>query len=281
MIFTSIINYFTSYVYTKPKSQLNPHYLSCKPDKPDDRDLKYIHLQSHKTPIPADHTELPRQIDLRPNCPPIYDQGDLGSCTANAIAGAYQFDEYKQHVKKEFVPSRLFIYYNERNMENNIDTDNGASLRDGMKSIQNIGVCHEQLWPYDISKFTKKPTQICYDEAKNHQAISYHRLDNTSLEQLKHCLSEGFPFVLGIQVYSSFKSSEAAKTGYINMPLTTDELLGGHAVMAVGYTSTHFIVRNSWGTDWGAQGYFFLPYDYVTKPDLTQDVWTLRRITEA
>lgn len=276
---SNFIQYLSSFI-NKPEPIPNPHYLGCRPDKPDERDFKYIDLSTHKTEIPEDHTTLPRRVDLRPDCPPIYDQGHLGSCTANALAGAYQFDEYKQHTSSQFIPSRLFIYYNERDLEHHISTDSGASLRDGMKTIQKIGVCHEQLWPYDISKFTEKPTEPCYDEAKEHQAISYHRLDNTSLEELKHCLSEGFPFVLGIAIYSSFKSKEAQRTGYINMPLSTDQKLGGHAVMAVGYTPTHFIVRNSWGTDWGAKGYFFLPYDYVTSQELTEDVWTLRRITQ-
>lgn len=276
---SNFLRYLSSFV-ENPKPTPNPHFLGCRKDKKDNRDYKYIDLTSHKQPIPENHLDLPRRLDLRSECPPVYDQGELGSCTANAIAGAYQFDEYKQNTSSQFIPSRLFIYYNERDMEGNIDTDTGASLRDGMKSIQKLGVCKEQLWPYNIETFTKKPTNTCYEEAKNHKAISYHRLDNTQLNQLKHCLSEGFPFVLGIKIYSSFQSREASRTGYINMPLSTDTLLGGHAVMAVGYTPTHFIVRNSWGTDWGSDGYFFLPHDYVTDPELTEDVWTLRKITQ-
>src|SRR5713226_8842857 len=101
---------------------------------------------------------FPTQMDLRPKCPPVYDQGQLGSCTANAIAAALEFDQMKQAVEDVFVPSRLFIYYNERVIEGTVDEDAGAMIRDGMKSVAKQGAPHERLWPYAIAKFRTKPS---------------------------------------------------------------------------------------------------------------------------
>ncbi len=220
-------------------------------------------------------------VDLRKQCPGVYNQLELGSCTANAIAAAYEFDEIKQNENNIFVPSRLFIYYNERNMENTVSTDSGASIRDGIKSINRYGVCTEQLWPYDISNFTNKPSDECYTEAKKHISVSYKRISQDLLD-LKACLEEGFPFVFGFVVYESFETEDVAKTGMMTMPEKTDNPLGGHAVMAVGYDDSKkvFIVRNSWGSEWGDKGYFYMPYKYITDIDLCSDFWTVRKVRD-
>jgi C1A family cysteine protease len=123
------------------------------PDLPDHRDHLYA------APPPR-LTALPPSTDLRPQCPPVYDQGQLGSCTANAIAGAIEFDQMKQG-QTPFVPSRLFIYYNERDIEGTVGSDSGAQIRDGIKSVAQQGVCPEPEWPYDITKFTEKPPDTC------------------------------------------------------------------------------------------------------------------------
>src|ERR1700747_2514934 len=125
------------------------------PDIPDQRDYLYA-------APPAFLRALPARIDLRKQCPPVYDQGQLGSCTANGIGAAIQFDRMKQQLKPDFIPSRLFIYYNERVMENTVNSDSGAAIRDGIKSVNKQGVCPETEWPYDIAKFTKKPPAACY-----------------------------------------------------------------------------------------------------------------------
>jgi C1A family cysteine protease len=237
---------------------------------PDGRD----HIYAAPSPVVA---ALPDKVDLRPQCPPVYDQGNLGSCTANAIGAAFEFDEIRQGQKSSFTPSRLFIYYNERVMEGTVNSDSGAMIRDGVKSVNKQGACPETDWKYDISKFAKKPPAKCYTTARRHQLLTYQRVIPT-LSQLKGCLAAGFPFVFGFSVYSSFESSQVTKTGTVPMPGANEELLGGHAVLAVGYLERRqrFIVRNSWGPRWGNAGYFSMPYPYLLQPTLADDFWTLR-----
>ena len=240
------------------------------PDMPDHRDLLY------SAPVVALHA-LPAKFDLRTKCPAVYDQGQLGSCTANAIAAAIQFDQMKQGIKPIFVPSRLFIYYNERTIEGTIDSDSGAMIRDGIKSVSKQGACPEPEWPYNIAQFKTKPTTQCYKDAAKHQAVLYQRLMQ-SLNQMKGCLASGYPFVFGFSVYDSFESQTVAKTGIVPMPAPKEQNLGGHAVLAVGYDDAQqrFIVRNSWGTGWGIKGYFTMPYSYLTEASLASDFWTIR-----
>jgi C1A family cysteine protease len=219
---------------------------------------------------------LPEKIDLRPKCPAVEDQGQLGSCTANALAGALEFLELKDGVRFEDF-SRLFIYYNERLMEHTIKSDSGAMLRDGIKTLAGQGVCPEKKWPYKISQFSLKPPSSCYREALKHRITSYHRV--ITLGEMRNCLAEGFPFVFGFTVYESFESQKVAQTGCLNMPSKGERQLGGHAVMAVGYDhpEKRFIVRNSWGEAWGLNGYFTMPYEYLTDRNLSDDFWTIRR----
>jgi len=250
----------------------NQQWYGWSPDLPDHRDFMYAASA-------AALKKLPVKTDLRKACPPVYDQGQLGSCTANAIGAAFEFELLKQDKKFDFMPSRLFIYYNERVMEGTVKTDSGAQIRDGVKSVNQLGVCPEKLLPYIINKFAVKPGTACYKEALKHQVLSYHRVTRV-LDQMKACLAEGFPFVLGFTVYDSFESSAVAKTGKLNMPKKTEKLMGGHAVMAVGYddASKRFIVRNSWGSDWGLNGYFTMPYDYLLEENLSDDFWTIRLV---
>ncbi len=175
------------------------------PDLPDQRD----HLYAAAAEVLA---KLPPKKDLTSGCPPPYDQGQLGSCTANSISGAIQFDQKKQAIKV-FMPSRLFIYYNERVIEGSVSSDAGAQIRDGIKTIANEGFCPETEWPYDIAKFADKPPANCYTDAKKSVAVGYQRLVSTNLNQLKGCIASGYPFVFGFTVYESFESQEVATTG--------------------------------------------------------------------
>jgi len=238
------------------------------PDIPDQRD----YLLSAVRKVPA---RLPGKVDLRPLCSKVEDQGQLGSCTANALAGAIEFLERKNKVPfKDF--SRLFIYYNERVLEHTINSDSGAMLRDGIKTLAKQGACSEKSWPYEVSKFKSKPGPACYQEALQHQITSYHRI--LTLDQMRTCLAEGFPFVFGFTVYESFETQQVSRTGIVNMPKPNEQLLGGHAVMAVGYdhAKQRVLVRNSWGTDWGLKGYFTMPYQYLSNRNLSDDFWTIR-----
>ena len=240
------------------------------PDLPDARDLMYSATLSVMK-------KLVSKIDLRSKCPTLYDQGQLGSCTANALGGAFQFGQIKQKIT-DWIPSRLFIYYNERELINTIYSDSGAYIRDGIKTMNKQGVCSETNWVYDISKFTQKPTSECYSKALTNQILSYMRINNSSLFQLKSCLSEGYPFVFGFSVFSSFY--KIGRNGKMPIPKPNEELLGGHAVMAVGYDDRKqvFIVRNSWGSSWGDGGYFYMPYSYITDNNRCDDFWTIRLV---
>jgi len=236
------------------------------PDRPDHRDFLYSAI--------APKVKLPLKVDLRSECSSIENQGHLGSCTANALAGNLQFLEKVSGQTYKDV-SRLFIYYNERAIEGTVGFDSGAMIRDGIKALVKDGVCPESSWPYDISKFTRKPPALCYKEGLKHRIVSYHRLQ--TLGEMLNCLAEGFPFVFGFTVYESFESLKVAQTGIVPMPKKFERALGGHAVMAAGYDQKQkrFIVRNSWGPEWGQAGYFTMPYSYFET--LADDFWTIRQ----
>ncbi len=236
------------------------------PDIPDSRDLYYSAIRIKVKLAPA--------VDLRPACSTVEDQGQLGSCTANALAGNLEFlDNSVDNAYTDV--SRLFIYYNERVLQGSVDADSGASLRNGIKTLAKTGACSEISWPYDIARFAEKPSVPCYTEAAQHRIVSYHRL--VDLNEMLSCLSEGFPFVFGFAVYERLQTPEVARTGKVPMPKKTERMLGGHAVMAVGYDQKkkHFIVRNSWGESWGMKGYFTMPFAYIET--LAADFWTVRK----
>lgn len=248
-----------------------PYKMGYIPDLPDHRDHLYSasieHLQA-----------LPPSADLRPLCPLVYDQGQLGSCTAQAIAAAIEFDQMKQKILS-FMPSRLYIYYNERDMEGTIDSDSGAQIRDGIKSVVNLGVCPENEWPYDILQFTVTPPAQCYQDALRDRALVYQRVSR-NLDQMKGCLASGFPIIFGFTVYQSFESAEVASTGIVPMPTRGESVLGGHAVVCCGYDTgkSVFYVRNSWGSTWGQQGYCEMPFEYLMNRGLSSDFWTIKTV---
>jgi C1A family cysteine protease len=231
-------------------------------DAADERDYRFA----------APTWKLPKHVDLRDKMSAVKNQGELGSCTGHAIAGAL---EYLYPSRPNF--SRLFIYYNERAVEGTINEDAGAQIRTGVKSVAKVGACKETLCPYDPEKFTKKPTVKAYADAAKNVISSYRRV--TSLQALKYALSKGSPVVFGFQVFAGFESEETAETGMLAMPESHEEPLGGHAVLAVGYDERKglVIVRNSWGRQWGDKGYFYMPYDYVADKNLSDDFWTLSK----
>jgi len=249
------------------KPNLSGKRLGWIPDIPDHRDRK-LHLVH-----PAPNLE---SVDLRPQMPVVYDQEQLGSCTSHSSAALAQFLLIKEKAEN-FTPSRLFIYYVSRYYEGTVNEDSGAMLRDSMKAMAKYGCPHETLWPYDITKFTRKAPKPVYADALKHQILSYARI-NQDIHSMESCLASGFPFVFGFTVYSSFDS--IGKDGVMTMPTENDKDQGGHAVCAVGYKRSEkvFIIRNSWGPDWGDNGYFYMPYDYISNTNLAEDFWTARLI---
>jgi len=237
------------------------------PDIPDSRDLMFKAIQPRKI-------KLPPVIDLRAGCSVVEDQGTLGSCTANALAGNLEYlDKQVDGAYSDI--SRLFVYYNERVLHGTVDSDSGASLRNGIKTLSKAGACSEKSWPYAVAKFADKPPVKCYSEARKHVIISYHRI--IAMDEMLACLADGFPFVFGFAVYESLQTAAVAKNGKVPMPKKAEKMLGGHAVMAAGYNlkDKTFLVRNSWGPGWGLQGYCTMPFAYLET--LADDFWTIRK----
>jgi C1A family cysteine protease len=239
-----------------------------KKDLPDPRDPKY---RKPKGIVIPDH------VDLRAGCSPVEDQADLGSCTSQALVGLLEFLENKDGV--EFVDfSRLMVYYLEREAEGTIDEDGGAMLRTGVKILHQFGTCHETTWPYDITKFKVRPSQQAYIEAEQHRITVYEKM--YSLEDILTCLASGFPVAFGFAVFECMKSEEMIRTGMLRMPEPDEQMLGGHAVYAVGYDLPKrlFIVRNSWGKEFGDEGCFYMPFGYFEE-GYCDDYWTIRKGT--
>jgi C1A family cysteine protease len=265
---------------TKPKRSQIKRVYNWRPDLPDYRDHLYLKVVKPMA--------TPDTIDLRPQCSPIVNQGKIGSCTGNALAGAIEFVE-KQELKTKSKPasevfatrfaavSRLFIYYNERALEGTTTQDAGGRLRDGVKTLTNLGVCRESTWQYKQTLLFNKPTVTAFKEALQHCISEYLKVQ--TLVEIKQCLAQGYPVAFGFSVYESFESPEVARSGQMPLPAANEQMLGGHAVLAVGYqdATQTLIVRNSWGTEWGDNGYFYMPYAYIEKLKLAQDFWTIRK----
>lgn len=240
--------------------------LIWKPDNRDTRDYKYQITQKAN----------PNIIDLRPYCSSIENQDSLGSCTGQSIAGAIELLN-KRSGKPNDV-SRLFIYYYERLILGTVNYDSGAYIRDGIKATNKYGASLESHWPYDIRKFKQEPINEAKSDALNRKVTRYERVND--FNGCIDALTNGYPVVMGFYVYDSFMSKNVTKTGIMPYPNTRREkLLGGHAVLLVGYNKTKkvFIVRNSWGTNWGDKGYFYMPFDIV-KPNMSSDYWIIKSV---
>ena len=261
------------------------HYLYCRLNKIEKHKSKFIYNVRKQKKDSRDYSITLKTIpkgsaDISLKFPPVYDQGQLGSCTANGWAAVFDYIR-KKSGKAFMTPSRLFIYYNERVLEGSVSTDSGAQIRDGAKTLNTQGVCTETLLPYNIAKFAVKPSTSCYSKALLNEATLYQNIKNGDIATIKALLDQGIPTVIGISVYSSFESATVAKTGMVPMPnRIKEQLLGGHCVVIVGYddTTSYFKCRNSWGTSWGAKGYFYLPYAYVQNTSLTSDLWALQQV---
>ncbi|NER32524.1 MAG: C1 family peptidase [Oscillatoria sp. SIO1A7] len=244
---------------------------SYRPDKEDPNDKKYA----------ADRyssEELPSRVDLRQHMSAVEDQGEVGSCTANAMAGAYEYLA-KRTLGYSGDVSRLFVYYNARALEAEHKKDVGTSLRNCIQVLRVMGTCAEEIWPYDPETLNERPSSEAYEDAARFLIEDAQRI-NIDLDAMKHCLAEGYPFAFGLVLFESFMKS---RQGRIPMPdLENEQFLGGHAMLCVGYSdqSQVFVARNSWGSDWGDKGYCYIPYDYIANPQYCADCWTIRKVTD-
>lgn len=254
--------------YVKPKPPINIPKYHWVPDKVDKRDYLYR---------PTTNTQ-PDVVDLRNFCSSIENQGQLGSCTGNAIAGAIEYLDKKNN--RPIDVSRLYIYYFERLLEGTVNYDSGAYIRDGIKATYYYGAPSETLWPYDISKFRTMPSKAALDDGQKRKVTLYERVSD--LNGCLTALANQFPIIIGFKVYSSFESRETTLTGIMHYPNTrTEQLLGGHAVLLVGYDKRRqvFIARNSWGPYWGDHGYFYMPFSVINDPNMSSDFWVIKNVS--
>ena len=244
-------------------------------DTPDPRDYPYaLKLLDRDLRFGSDpQGNIPDYRTFRKRFPTAYDQGRLGSCTANAVGGAI---EYLQKLRKQpfEIPSRLSIYYDARRLldPSYVNEDSGATLRTAIKAVADYGAPPEVDWPYDIRRFAEPPPSELRSEGLLRQAIEYFRIPDGSIAQMEACIAGGFPFVFGISVYQNFFPNWEAV-----VPNPSGDELGGHAMLGVGYSrhTRRFLVRNSWGPEWGNHGFAWLSYEYMAE---AWDIWTLRKI---
>ena len=241
---------------------------------PDSRDFKFsvqLRLSAKQNlPVSVDFRSLyPKYV------PSVLDQGSLGSCTVNACSNGLRYLLRKEKLK-DWQPSRLYIYWFSRFIEGTTSEDSGAYIRDVMTAVHTYGVCEESLLPYNVNKYKIKPSNTTIRNATPHTRDFKYLSVDLNLLIIKQCLNAGFPIVFGMDVYDSFESDTVSRTGVVPMPnIATEELLGGHAILMVGYDDAkkQFIVMNSWGCSWGDKGYFYLPYEYLK---YMSDLWTMK-----
>jgi len=216
---------------------------------------------------------LPSSVSLLQYCAPVENQTTTSSCTAHGIVGNLEMLEKKNNTNFYDI-SRLFVYYNTRMLSGIEDTDGGAYIRDGIKSLVRYGYCSEKLWKYDEEKVNNKPDRKSYKEAKRHLIKEYSRILN--INDIIKCIASGYPVVFGITLYESFQSETVAKTGKIPMPKITESVIGGHCMLIIGYDkkTKMFLVRNSWGNTWGENGNCYIPFEYMEQ---ASDMWVIRR----
>lgn len=239
--------------------------LNYKFSTPDPRDFKYTTMLSL--------AKLPAAVDLRPKMPPIYDQGEEGSCTAHAGCAHKEFLDMKS--KPRIAMSRQFLYYSERVMNGDPGEDGGANMRDICTVLKNTGVCTEFLWPYGSDDMYSAPPKKCYTDAKTRKIATYYALKSP---QFKQCLANGFPFLFGINVPEIMMSAKVAKSGILPLLKPSDNVVGGHALLCVGYDTKKdiYIIRNSWGEGWGQKGYFTIPTKVMHDETWVSDCFTIR-----
>ena len=246
-----------------------------RPSLPDMRDVMFS--------APAGTLEaLPPRVDLsEPTLPapfePSIDQGSLGSCGPCTAAADLIYAQIRQdRIADVRMPSKLYIYWNTRAIMGTVASDSGVDNRSLLKALEKYGWCDETEWPYNVSRFTVRPSEACYTQAAGRKIGQYLSVPQT-LEQMQGCLAGGDTFIFGFTVYQSLENNEVDRTGVIPMPRRGERAVGGHDVLIVGYDNStrHFKLKNSWG-GWGIAGYGWIPYEYAISPNLSGDFWTVR-----
>lgn len=247
------------------------HY-GWKPDRKDSRDHKF-RLPWFSITRYMPEALLPDLVDLTDICPPVMDQGQLGSCTAHAVTAALRYNLIDNGETDIFL-SRLQLYYDSRALEGTVDQDAGAEIRDVIKVAAKHGVGRELFWPYDLSKWNEKPAEEVYRDAVNFEALDYQSVE-TNTRAVKTALYVGHPVVIGVTLFESFESDEVANDGVVPMPGRSEREVGGHCMLVAGYGKKpgYFTVLNSWGASWGDRGWCYLPEQYL--PQYGADFWTI------
>jgi hypothetical protein len=227
-------------------------------------------------------TALPPKVDLRQYMTKVEDQENTNSCTANAVAGAYEYLVKRYMGEKAYDVSRLFIYYNARSLDESEElADEGSVIGLAIEGLKQYGACSEETWPFETDSVNEEPSSEAYEEASEF-VIEDTELVPTDLDAWRRCLAEGYPIIFGLSLYNSFDSHR--KKGLVSMPSSAESSRGthsGHAMLCVGYSDTDkvFIVRNSWGHGWGDKGYCYIPYRYIINEDWNGgDSWIIRRL---
>lgn len=245
--------------------------LNWKRQPNDDRDLRSVRHLAAPVELPANF-ELDKQI-------PVYDQGNIGSCTANSACACFRYEVAQLVNNFNFDPSRLFQYYNSRWLAGLEDEDSGAYIRDAFKAMNKYGLALENTWPYVTKDYAKEPSEMAYTEALENVTVKYAAVAQNETE-IKQTLISGAAVSFGFNVYSSFFGSWNQSTGVMPLPKKSEALQGGHAVTIVGYDDSKkcFLIQNSWGTEWGIDGKFWMPYSFLLSSKECDDFWCIQEV---
>ena len=254
-------------------SEKQNRILNWKKGPEDSRDFKSIRRLAAPKQLP-NKFELDRKI-------PIFDQGNIGSCVSNSACSCFRYEVAQITDNFDFEPSRLFEYYNARLLQGWQNEDSGAYIRDGFKALNKYGLAHEDLWPYQdtLSALVKKPTENVYQDGLKNLAIKYATVPQ-NIQAIKETLISGAAISFGFNVYSSFWGSWSNTTGIMPIPKRGEYFEGGHAITAIGFDDSIqcFLIQNSWGTSWGKDGYFWMPYSFVINQNECDDFWCIEEI---
>tara|TARA_B110000208_G_C11799546_1_gene441260 strand:- start:2051 stop:2863 length:813 start_codon:yes stop_codon:yes gene_type:complete len=239
------------------------------PDHPNYNDNTYD--------APIKNLLINRKIDLRLNCPGICNRKNIGSSVAHAICYVYEYNIIKHDMNNIFIPSKLFLYFNQRLLKHTQEFDCGSSIRDGLSILDKIGICSEVVYPYDISLIYDKPSDEIYEEASHNKGIEYYKI-KPIITNIKTLLQDSIPIIFGFGIYSSFENQVSDNGFTIKIPQENEKFIGGSCGVCVGFNDEKqaFIIMNSKGVEWGDKGYFYMPYLYLTNNNLCSNFWIIK-----